>query len=169
MNASEFAVREYRPGDRDTVVQLIAEFRVALSALRGYDRQADVSQAESELQEYIDNRYPIFVATTVGEAESIGYMVYRVDGDTVWAESLFVSPEFRRRGVAGMLYDTGEKFAEARGQETLYNWVHPNNDAIIAFLKKRGYDVLNLIEVRRRRPGEEAAGVIQVGDHRYAY
>jgi hypothetical protein len=36
------------------------------------------------------------------------------------------------------------------GGDTLYNWVLPNNYRSIPFLKKHGYDVLNLIEVRKR-------------------
>ena len=162
-------VREYGPDDRESVVQLVAAFRVALSALHGCEKAADTSAAEGELQEYIDKSFPVFVATAAGETPCIGDLVCKVDGDTLWAESLFVSPGFRRQGIAGMLYHEAEKLAHDRGQQTLYNWVHPNNDAIIAFLKKRGYDVLNLIEVRRRRAGEETAGVVRVGDHDYAY
>jgi len=169
MSDGSIKIREYGPADRESVIQLVAALRVALSSLHGHERMADVSSAEGELQEYIDKMYPIFVATAGGEARHIGYLVCKVDGDTVWAESLFVSPEFRRQGVAGMLYDEAEEIAQARGQETLYNWVHPNNGAIIAFLKKRGYDVLNLIEVRRHRSGEETTSTLRVGDHDYAY
>ena len=169
MTNGTIRVREYSPADRESVIQLVAAFRVALSSLRGHERKPDVSSAAGELQEYIDKMYPIFVATAGDEARNIGYLVCKVDGDTVWAESLFVSPEFRRRGVAGMLYDEAEKLAQARGQETLYNWVHPNNDAIIAFLKKRGYEVLNPIEVRRHRPGETTKTTLRVGNHDYAY
>ena len=92
-----------------------------------------------------------------------------MDGNALWAESLFVTLEFRRRGLAGMLYNAAEQLAQSRGQATLYNWVHPNNHAIIAFLAKRGYDVLNLIEVRRRLPKEETEGTLRVGEHDYAY
>lgn len=166
------AVRPYEARDRESAVGLVAEFRVALSALHGRDKAAELPAAEEELQEYIDKAFPIFVATAPGgtsETSCIGYLVCRVDDDAVWAESLFVLPQFRRQGVAGELYRQAERLAQERGQETLYNWVHPNNDAIIAFLKKRGYDVLNLIEVRRRYAGEDATGVVRVGDHRYAY
>ena len=169
MREDSIAVREYYPGDRKSVVELIAAFKVALSSLRGHDRRPDISHADNELQEYVDKKYPVFVATTTNQEYGVGYLVCRVDGNTVWAESLFVLPEFRRRGIAGMLYEAAEKCAKARGQETLYNWVHPNNHAIIAFLKQRGYDVLNLVEVRRRRPGEETKATVRVGDYDYAY
>ncbi len=169
MSNGSIRVREYGPVDRESVVQLVAAFRVALSSLRGREGKADVSSAEGELQEYVDKMYPIFVATVGKEEQHVGYLVCKVDGDTLWAESLFVSPEFRRCGVAGMLYAMAEELAQSRGQATLYNWVHPNNDAIITFLKKRGYDVLNLIEIRRRLPEEKTGATLRVGEHDYAY
>ncbi len=132
-------------------------------------RMPDAASAANELQEYIDKMYPIFVAAAAEQTDTIGYLVCKVDGDTVWAESLFVAPPFRRRGVAEMLYGKAEKLAQATGRQTLYNWVHPNNNAIIAFLKKHGYDVLNLIEIRQRRPGEKTEATLRVGDHDYAY
>jgi ribosomal protein S18 acetylase RimI-like enzyme len=147
---------------------LVAAFRVALSSLRGKAREMNVAAAEDELQKYIDKMYPIFIAVT-DEAQNVGYLACKVDGNTVWAESLFVSPEFRRRGVAGMLYDKAEELARAHGQETLYNWIHPNNGAIISFLRKRGYNVLNLIEVRRPRTGDTTNTTFRIGDHDYAY
>lgn len=169
MEKDSITVRTYHQDDRQLVVQLVAGFRVALSEFRGRTRKADLSRATAELQEYVEKAYPIFVAVTEDEPICIGYVVCRIDDDTVWVESLFVSPEFRRRGVAGLLYDAAEECARAHGQDTLYNWIHPNNHAMIGFLEKRGYDVLNLIEVRRRRNGEEAMSSIRVGDHDFAY
>jgi hypothetical protein len=37
----------------------------------------------------------------------------------------------------------------------------------IRFLGKRGYDVLNLIELRRRGPDEKLVNKIKVGNHEY--
>jgi len=57
-----------------------------------------------------------------------------------------------------------EQLAQEFDGDTVYNWIHPNNDRIISFLKKRGYNVLNLIEVRRARLGEETSEKIKVGN-----
>ncbi len=162
-------IRAYDPDDRESVIQLVAAFRVDLSALCGQKQMPDVASAAGELQEYLDNEYPVFVAIPETGSAPIGYLVCKVEEGTIWAESLFVSAEFRRCGVAARLYDEAEKLAHALGQETLYNWVHPNNDAIIAFLKTRGYDVLNLIEIRRRYDGDKEKGTLRVGNHDFAY
>ena len=92
-----------------------------------------------------------------------------MDENIVWDELLFVIPEERRKGVGSALFKRAEEFAKELGGHTLYNWVHPNNNKSIQFLKKRGYDVLNLIELRRKRPEEEFTQEIVVGKHSFNY
>jgi len=161
-------IRPFHPSDEERLAELIAEFRVALGRLRGRTRVADLDQAKGELAEYRSRKYPIFVAEN-NDSNLTGYLVCRVDDDVVWAESLFVSPEHRRKGIGSALYSEAERLAQELGGDTVYNWVHPNNDKIISFLKKRGYNVLNLIELRRPRAGEETAEKIRVGKHEFDY
>ena len=162
-------IREYTPADHDAVVALIAAFRVELAAFRGHEREANLADAINELQEYLDQEFPIFIAEDDNTRQKAGYLVCRRDGNTRWGESLFVSPEFRRRGVAEMLYGKGEGLAQQLGEPTIYNWVHPNNNTIIAFLKTRGSDTLNLIEIRRALPEDKSNTRLRIGDHDYRY
>ena len=76
-------------------------------------------------------------------------------------------PVDRRQGVASALYAQAEQLAQSLGGGTPYNWVDPDNEKIIRFLQKRGYNVLNLIELRRCHPGEEPSKKVQVGDHEF--
>jgi GNAT superfamily N-acetyltransferase len=165
---SEMHIRLYQPTDHNALIPRIAAFRVELAALRSAHREPNPAAAAAELQEYLAKEMPVFVAALPSD-EIIGYLVCRVDGETVWAESLFVAPAYRRQGVAGQLYAQAEQLALENGEATLYNWVHPNNDGIIAFLRHRGYDVLNLIEVRRPLPNETLTAMLKVGDHLYRY
>ena len=75
----------------------------------------------------------------------------------------------RRRGIGAKLYAEAERLVEWLEAKTVYNWVHPNNDEDIAFLRKRGNTVLNLIELRRPLPGEEAGQSIAVGSNTFDY
>ena len=75
----------------------------------------------------------------------------------------------RRKGIGSDLYDEAEKLVKTLGGDTVYNWVHPNNEMSIPFLKKRGYDVLNLIEIRKKRPNEKITQEINVGNHEFKY
>lgn len=153
--------------DETLVAPLVAGFRVALSALKGIQKTADVRAAGVEFQEYLNAGYPIFLCEV--DQRAAGYLVCRVDSGVVWVESIYVSDAYRRMGIAGRLYDKAEELAAANGEETLYNYVHPNNDAMIAFLKSRGYDVLNLIEIRKPRTGDKNLSDISVGIHVFQY
>lgn len=161
-------IRPAKPLDQEKLPTLIARFRVELAALHRANIALDLEAAKAEAAEYQQKGFPIYVAENQAGDLTV-YLVCRVDGDVVWAESLYVLPEFRRQGIASALYAEAEKLTQALGGDTLYNWVHPNNDPIIQFLQRRGYDVLNLIELRRPRSGENPKRVIQVGNHNFNY
>lgn len=161
-------IRAFQPGDERQLVELIAKFRVVLGRLRGKAGPANLDRAKEELAYYRTRRYPIFLAES-DDSGIVGYLVCRIDEDVVWAESLFVSPEHRRKGIGSALYAEAERLARKLGGDTVYNWVHPNNDRIIRFLKKRGYNVLNLIELRRPWSGEETVEKIRAGKHEFDY
>lgn len=128
--------------------RLIAQFRRELKQLKGINSTVDMKQEREEFAEYMDAKFSIFVAED-NNKELLGYLVCRIDGDVVWAESLFISYDSRRKGIGSKLYEKAEEVAKELGGDTVYNWVHPNNDKIIPFLLKRGYNVLNLIEIRK--------------------
>jgi ribosomal protein S18 acetylase RimI-like enzyme len=161
-------IRKARTDDQEQLIHLIAEFRVTLAQFRGPTSKPNLDAARRELAEYQSPVYPVFVAES-DDSRIVGYLVCRVDGDVVWAEQLFVLPEYRREGVGSALYSEAERLCQEVGGDTLYNWVHPNNDTIISFLQKRGYSVLNLIELRRAWPGEKPEKTIKVGDHEFDY
>jgi GNAT superfamily N-acetyltransferase len=161
-------IRSYDDGDKDDLITLIAKFRIRLAELKGIEKEINLNEAEEELDYYCKKNFPIFLAEDK-DGTLIGYHVCRVEDEIVWSESLYVVPEMRRKGVGSALYEKGESLVESLGGETLYNWVHPNNDISIPFLKKRGYDVLNLIEVRKKRSYEKFTQVINVGKHKFNY
>jgi ribosomal protein S18 acetylase RimI-like enzyme len=160
-------IRKAEMTDVDEVSQLIADFRVTLLRFRGISAEGDVESARKEFMEYMEKEYPIYVATE--DSKIVGYLVCRIEDDVVWAESLYVVLEYRRKGIGSKLYEKAEEIAEKLGQDTVYNWVHPNNHAIIQFLKKRGYGVLNLIEIRKRWKGEEPKTKIKVGENEFEH
>lgn len=161
-------IRPARAEDRGALEWLVAQFRVDLASLHGRRHEPDVESAASELDEYESAGFPIAVAES-DNSELAGYLVCRVDSGVVWAESLYVLPRFRRKGTGTALYREAEKLATRVGSESVYNWIHPNNDLMIGFLRKLGYTVLNLIELRRPRPGEEPKEQVRVGRHEFDY
>lgn len=151
----------------DALAEMAAQFRVELRGFKGIVSRPNVAAGREEIEEYLASSFPVFAALVDGEYA--GYMVCRVDGGVVWVESLFVREEFRRRGVASALHQKAEELAASYGEDTVYNYVHPNNHRMIAFLRKRGYTVLNLIEIRKPHPGEKLTQVIPVGEQQFDY
>ena len=68
-----------------------------------------------------------------------------------------------------MLFERAEAIAKEYGNDTLYQYIHPNNDIMASFLKANGYDVLNLIEIRKGAPEEDNEKSYLIGDNEYRY
>ena len=151
----------------DEAAPLVAAFRVELAGYRGLVRRSDPAAGREEIGEYVSAGWPVFAAME-GE-QMVGYAVCRVDAPTVWLESIYVRPDFRGKGVADALFERAEEIAHGYGENTMFNYVHPNNSRMIAFLKRKGYTVLNLIEIRKPYPGETTGTKISVGENTFDY
>ena len=151
----------------DALAEMVALFRVELRSYKGITSKPNIKAGREEMEEYLAAGFPVFAATVDGEYA--GYVVCRVDSEVVWVESIFVKEEYRRHGVATALHSKAEEIAASYGEETVYNYVHPNNHRMIAFLRKRGYAVLNLIEIRKPYKGEKLTQTITVGEHAFDY
>ena len=151
----------------EALAQMVALFRVELRSYKGITSKPNLDAGREELEEYLAAGFPVYAALQDGDYA--GYAVCRVDGGVVWVESLFVREEFRRRGVATALHQKAEELAASYGEDTVYNYVHPNNHRMIAFLRKRGYTVLNLVEIRKPYKGEKLTQTITVGEHEFDY
>ena len=151
----------------DDLAQMVALFRVELRSYKGIASTPDVEAGREEMEEYLAAGFPVFVAMVDGKYA--GYVVCRVDNEVVWVESIFVKEEYRRHGVATALHGKAEEIAASYGEDTVYNYVHPNNHRMIEFLRKRGFTVLNLIEIRKPYKGEKLTQTITVGEHEFDY
>lgn len=161
-------IRAAEPMDRDELIRLIAEFRVTMCRFRGTAPPLDLQAAERVLLGYTPDEHLIYVAET-DEAAIVAFMTCRSVGSRVSVEALYVMPDYRRQGVGGLLYDMAEEHALDLGGEPITNWVHPNNDRFISFLRHRGYLVLSQIELRKPRGGEGPMQPIKVGKNIFEY
>ena len=151
----------------DALAEMVALFRVELRSYKGIVSKPNIEAGHEEMEEYLSAEFTAFAALVDGEYA--GYVVCRVDSEVVWVESIFVKEEYRRHGIASALHSKAEEIAAYYGDDTVYNYVHPNNHRMIEFLRKRGYTVLNLIEIRKPYKGEKLTQTITVGEHEFDY
>ena len=151
----------------DALAEMVALFRVELRSYKGIVSKTNIEAGREEMEEYLAAGFPVFAA--IMDGEYAGYVVCRVDSQVVWVESIFVKEEYRHHGVATALHSKAEEIAASYGNDTVYNYVHPNNYRMIEFLKKRGYTVLNLIEIRKPYKDEKLTQTIVVGEHEFDY
>ena len=128
----------------DALAEMVALFRVELRSYKGIVSKTNIEAGREEMEEYLAAGFPVFAA--IMDGEYAGYVVCRVDSQVVWVESIFVKEEYRHHGVATALHSKAEEIAATYGEDTVYNYVHPNNHRMIEFLRKRGY-TLSLIHI----------------------
>ncbi|MBR6321294.1 MAG: GNAT family N-acetyltransferase, partial [Lachnospiraceae bacterium] len=75
----------------------------------------------------------------------------------------------RQKGVGSLLFGKAEELAASMGEDTVFNYVHPNNEGMIGFLRSKGYTVLNMIEIRKPYKGEKLTSTVRVNDNVFDY
>ena len=149
------------------ITYMTVNFRKELAKLKNQKSTADLEDAREEINYYLSRQYPIFAASISGNY--VGYAVCKVEDDVVWLESIYVRDEYRNRGIASALLRKCEEVGTEHGNDTLYVNIHPNNEKVIGMLNKNGYNVLNLIEVRKNYEGEKPESEYSIGNHKYKY
>ena len=158
---------EIQRADADRLSPLVADFRMTLNGYRGVASAPDVAAGRAEIVEFLDAGMPVFAVEDGGALA--GYAVCRIEEPCLWVEHLYVPDEYRRRGVGTVLFEKAEELARTMGEDTVFNFVHPNNRGMIEFLRAKGYTVLNMIEIRKPYQGERLTTTIPVGDAVFDY
>ncbi len=153
--------------DADKLAPLVAAFRTQLRSYKGIKSQPNIEAGKEEIIEFLESGFPIYAIENNGTLT--GYIVCRIDEPCLWVEHIFVREEYRRKGIATMLFEKAEEIAASMGEETIYNYVHPNNENMIQFLRSKGYTVLNMIEIRKPYNNEKLTTTIHVGNETFDY
>ena len=153
--------------DADRIAPLVAAFRTQLKSYKGIESQPNTEAGKDEILEYLESGFPVYAVEDSGAL--VGYIVCRIDEPCLWVEHIFVQEDYRRKGVATMLFNKAEEIAASMGEDTVYNFVHPNNENMIQFLRAKGYTVLNMIEIRKPYEGEKLTATIHVEKEAFDY
>lgn len=156
-----------KKGNKQKLAEMVIEFRRYLASLKDKKDKMTIKEAVEEINYYLNKEYPIYVAEN--KNNYLGYFILKYDDDAVWLEHFFVKEEYRKNKIGTKLFNKAEKLLDELGYVNLYNWVHPNNDRMIHFLKNQGYNVLNMIEIRKKSEKENLDTKIKVGEHEFEY
>jgi GNAT superfamily N-acetyltransferase len=146
-------------------LQLVFEMKIIMSRLNGSEKIVMMSEAVREAEGYFTENRRVFVYKI--NNKMVGYSVLKTEDQVVWLDWLYIDPDYHGKGIASKLFDHAEEFAMKLGNDQLYIWVHPDNHRILKFLKKKGYDVLNLIEVKKEKPSTSRSISIMGNELRY--
>ena len=153
--------------DADKLAPLAAAFRTQLKSYKGIQSQPNIDAGKEEILEFLESGFPVYAVEERGVY--VGYIVCRIDDPCLWIEHIYVRDDYRRKGIASMLFNKAEEIAASMGEDTVYNFVHPNNEIMIRFLRSKGYTVLNMIEIRKPYAGERLTTTIHVGKESFDY
>lgn len=140
---------ELIPKINQDFVKLVLEMRTVMDSLNRTEIKFSNEDAVLEAKSYFSENRQVF--GIYQDEEIIGYSVLKTEDQVCWLDWMYVKPEYRGKNAASDLFDYSEKVAKAIGSDQLYIWVHPDNHPMLKFLKKKGYDVLNLIEVKKEK------------------
>jgi len=144
---------------------LIRDFRLHLIGLNRTGRSFSLEEAREEAAGYFTANRVVF-GLHVGKS-LIGFSVIKQDEGTWWLDWLYVAPAHRGYTNASLLFDAAEAFALGQGADQLYVWIHPDNTPMIRFLAKKGYNVLNLIELKKQKKTVTTTVDIMGNSYRY--
>ena len=156
-----------RSTDAEMIAPLAAAFRTQLKSFKGIRSQPDLEAGKEEILEFLESGFPVYAVED--QDVFVGYIVCRIDAPCLWVEHIFVREDYRRKGVATMLFNKAEEIAASMGEDTVYNFVHPNNENMIRFLRSKGYTVLNMIEIRKPYEGEVLTTTVHVDKEDFDY
>lgn len=121
---------------KDSFLELLEEVRMYESAqFEGY-----LLNSSSYLNDYLSNKNHIVLIAVV-EGRVIGYMIAtHITNYAVSIDILYVSREYRGKGVALMLKKELENISRLRGYKQIVSQVRTNNKASIALNLKAGWE-----------------------------
>ncbi|MBN2362971.1 GNAT family N-acetyltransferase [candidate division WOR-3 bacterium] len=132
------------------LVLMVYEFRLILHKLNKSPIEYTIKEAFEETSEYFKDNKIVF--GLYDDDLLIGFSVLKFENDVYWLEWHFIDRKFRGFENASLLFDYTENYVLEKGAFQMYIWVHPDNRQMLRFLKKKGYDVLNLVEVKKIKP-----------------
>ncbi len=131
-------VAELGKGSRE-LAEMVYKYRFVLSFENKEEPDFSIENAAKEVHDYFEKKYKVL--GLFEEEDLIGFAVVRKVNrkKEFWLESIYVSPEYRGFDNASKLFDYAQDLAKDGGADGLNVSVPPDNEAMIKFIRKKGY------------------------------
>jgi ribosomal protein S18 acetylase RimI-like enzyme len=132
-----------RSGALDDIVAVVRK-------IDGWDPYEMVSRG-------VDHLPPLdhVLVVEAGDGELVGFRAgYECDPGAFRCWLVAVLPEYRRRGLAKLMYDEQKVWLVAHGFREIRTYTRASNPAMLHILRSSGYEQVNGVEVPGRKPGD---------------
>jgi len=145
----EVRIRVAMEKDIPQLAQLVCDFWNEHTQLLGGKGNFTFEDGEREVKRYLGMETSGYFLVINDEGKIVGFRRWELHDDFYWTRELYVVPEMRRKGVARALIRHFEKWVLERGQNIACISCIPHNIAMIMLARSEGYDILNMIEMRK--------------------
>jgi ribosomal protein S18 acetylase RimI-like enzyme len=149
------SIREYAVEDFVDLTNLVAEFFTFHRRLNGRGPLPPDEAATMVPQDMLQESSHILVAEEKQEKKVVGFCRIELHEGAYFLRELGVTENWRIRGVGTALLRAAEDYIKKAGESNLYLSVIPRNIDAIRFFVRRGYDIINTMELRTQSSEEK--------------
>jgi ribosomal protein S18 acetylase RimI-like enzyme len=149
------SIREYAVEDFVGLTNLVAEFFTFHRQLNGRGPLPPDEAATMIPQDMLQESSQILVAEEKQEKKVIGFCRIELHEGAYFLRELGVTENWRIRGVGTALLRAAEDYIKKVGESNLYLSVVPRNIDAVRFFVRRGYDIINTMELRTQASEEK--------------
>ena len=150
----ELEIREATEDDISELAKLVCEFWKEHTQLLGGEEEFTLEDCEKEARKYITMENAGYFLAIGSDGKIVGFRRWELHDDFYWTRELYVVPEMRRKGVARALIRHFENWLLEKGQKIACISCIPHNIAMIMLARSEGYEILNMIEMRKNLTGD---------------
>ncbi len=143
-------IREYDVHDFVNLTSLVAEFFSIHRRLNGRGPMPPEEAATIIPQEMLQEASQILVAERADGKGIVGFCRIELHEGAYFLREIGVTENWRIRGVGTALLRAAEDHIKSAGETNLYLSVVPRNIDAVRFFVRRGYDIINTIELRTK-------------------
>jgi ribosomal protein S18 acetylase RimI-like enzyme len=154
-STSPVKIREYDVHDFVGLTELVAEFFTFHRRLTGRGPLPPEEAATIIPQDMLQESSHILVAEPPDGKDIVGFCRVELHEGAYFLREIGVTENWRIRGVGTALLRAAEDYIKEAEKTNLYLSVVPRNIDAIRFFVRRGYDIINTLELRTEGPEEK--------------